>query len=131
MSAPEFAAWSGGALALIGILAALTRFVRTLHGAANRLERIEKLSRELAPNTGGSIKDTVNRLETKIDRRLDLLAADLSALSSKVDDRLEDYGTRLARAEGRIEAIAMVTSPTMLIEDDEGRIRDARNHPRQ
>lgn len=115
MDPADFAAWAGGILALIGILAAGAKLIRALYRAARRLERIEKLATELAPNHGGSIKDTVHRLETKVD-----------GLTLSRDE----HGDRLARAEGRIEAIAMVTSPTMLIEDEEGRIREAREKGR-
>jgi phage-related minor tail protein len=118
----EFAAWTAGALAVIGILAALGRIIRAGYRAANRLERIEKLATELAPNHGGSIKDVVHRLETKVD--------DAAAKVETAAAALDDHAIRLARAEGRIEAIAMVTSPTMLIEDEDGLIREAREHGR-
>ena len=111
MTPAEFAAITGGTLALLGIISVALKVVRAAHRAANRLERIETLASELAPNGGGSIKDAVHRIEQKVDENTETLT---------------DHNTRIARAEGRIEAIALVTSPTMLIEDDEGVIREAK-----
>lgn len=122
MSAGDFAGWTAGALALIGIGAAGWRVLKAGHKAAVRLERIERLAEQLAPNHGASIKDVVHRVEEKVDKA--------AALAEALAESRRDDLDRLARAEGRIEAIAMVTSPTMLIEDEDGRIREAREHPR-
>lgn len=111
MSPVEFAAWTTGILALLGIVGMGGRMLWLAHRTLNRLERIEGLTSELAPNGGGSIKDAVHRIDEAV---------------GEVRDTLDDHSTRIARAEGRIEAIALVTSPTMLVEDDEGRIREAK-----
>lgn len=111
ISASEFAAITGGILALLGICGVVWRLAKAAHRVARRVERIEEMAQELKPNGGGSIKDTVHR----IDERL-----------AKVEDRQDEQEIRVTRNEGRIEAIALVTSPTMLIEDDEGVIRESR-----
>lgn len=111
MSPGEFAAITAGILALLGICGAVARLLMVGHRTLSRLERIEALASELAPNGGGSIKDVVHRTERKVDDNTRILT---------------DHETRLARTEGRVEAIALVTSPTMLIEDDEGVIREAK-----
>jgi hypothetical protein len=111
VSAAEFAAWTGGILALLGIVGFLWRITVAGHRAVRRLERIEEMAQELRPNGGGSIKDTVHRIDGRL---------------AKVEERLDEQDLRVSRNEGRIEAIALVTSPTMLIEDDEGVIRESR-----
>lgn len=67
MSGVEFAAWTTGVLALLGIVGILYRI-------AVKVDRVDRLSRELAPNGGGSIKDAVHRIETKVDDQGDRLA---------------------------------------------------------
>ena len=67
------------------------------HRAAKRIEHIETLAHELQHNGGGSIKDAVHRIETKVDANTDLLST---------------HTTRIARNEGKIEALALVSQPT-------------------
>jgi hypothetical protein len=63
----EFAAWTTGVLAMLGILGVLYRLVV-------KLDRVERASRELVPNGGSSIKDAVHRIEGKVDDHGDRLA---------------------------------------------------------
>lgn len=111
ISTAEFIAIPGGVLALLGICAVVWRLFMAAHRAASRLERIEEMAKELKPNGGGSIKDQINRIDKHVKHNTEVLA---------------DHSERIAKNEGRVEAIALVTSPTMLIEDDEGVIRESR-----
>ena len=91
MTAGEFAAWASGLLAVLGILAVLLR-------VAIKLDRVEQLAKELKPNGGGSMRDAVHRIETKVDDAAQTLA---------------EHETRISRNEGRVEAIALVMACTM------------------
>ena len=61
MSASDLAAWAVGVVTVLGGLAAYTQFM------------IKHYLSELKPNSGSSIKDQVNRLETRVDTIIELL----------------------------------------------------------
>lgn len=61
MTASDLAAWVVAVVTLLGGLAAYTQFM------------IKHYLSELKPNGGGSIKDQVNRLETRVDTIIELL----------------------------------------------------------
>jgi hypothetical protein len=61
MSATDLAAWAVAVVTILGALASYTQFM------------IKHYLSELKPNGGGSIKDQVNRLETRVDTIIDLL----------------------------------------------------------
>ena len=61
MSASDLAAWIVGVVTVLGALASYTQFM------------IKHYLSELKPNGGGSIKDQVNRLETRVDTIIELL----------------------------------------------------------
>jgi hypothetical protein len=61
MSAADLAAWAVGVVTVLGGLAAYTQFM------------IKHYLSELKPNGGGSIKDQVNRLETRVDTIIEML----------------------------------------------------------
>ena len=61
MSANDLAAWIVAVIAVLGGMATYTQFM------------IKHYLSELKPNGGGSIKDQVNRLETRVDTIIELL----------------------------------------------------------
>jgi hypothetical protein len=61
MSAADLAAWAVAVVTVLGGLAAYTQFM------------IKHYLSELKPNGGSSLKDQVNRLETRVDTIIDLL----------------------------------------------------------
>jgi len=61
MSASDLAAWAVAVVAILGGMATYTQFM------------IKHYLSELKPNGGGSIKDQVNRLETRVDTIIELL----------------------------------------------------------
>ena len=61
MTASDLAAWVVAVVTLLGGFAAYTQFM------------IKHYLSELKPNGGGSIKDQVNRLETRVDTIIELL----------------------------------------------------------
>jgi hypothetical protein len=61
MSAADLAAWAVAVVAVLGGMASYTQFM------------IKHYLSELKPNGGGSIKDQVNRLETRVDTIIELL----------------------------------------------------------
>ena len=61
MSEVDLAAWAVGVIAVLGGMASYTQFM------------IKHYLTELKPNGGSSIKDQVNRLETRVDTIIELL----------------------------------------------------------
>ena len=61
MSATDLAAWIVGVVTVLGALASYTQFM------------IKHYLSELKPNGGSSLKDQVNRLETRVDTIIELL----------------------------------------------------------
>jgi hypothetical protein len=61
MSAVDLAGWAVGIIAVLGGMASYTQFM------------IKHYLTELKPNGGSSIKDQVNRLETRVDTIIELL----------------------------------------------------------
>jgi hypothetical protein len=61
MSAVDLAAWAVGVITVLGGVATYTQFM------------IKHYLTELKPNGGSSIKDQVNRLETRVDTIIELL----------------------------------------------------------
>jgi hypothetical protein len=61
VSAADLAAWAVAVVAVLGGMASYTQFM------------IKHYLSELKPNGGGSIKDQVNRLETRVDTIIELL----------------------------------------------------------
>ena len=61
MNASDLAAWIVAVIAVLGGMATYTQFM------------IKHYLSELKPNGGGSIKDQVNRLETRVDTIIELL----------------------------------------------------------
>ena len=61
MSASDLAAWVVGVVTMLGGLATYTQFM------------IKHYLAELKPNGGSSIKDQVNRLETRVDTIIEML----------------------------------------------------------
>jgi len=61
MSATDLAAWAVGVIAVLGGMASYTQFM------------IKHYLAELKPNGGSSIKDQVNRLETRVDTIIEML----------------------------------------------------------
>jgi hypothetical protein len=61
MSAQDLAAWAVGVVTVLGGMASYTQFM------------IKHYLKELKPNGGSSIKDQVNRLETRVDTIIDML----------------------------------------------------------
>ena len=61
MSGADLAAWAMGVIAVLGGVASYVQFM------------IKHYLSELKPNSGSSLKDSVNRLETRVDKIYDLL----------------------------------------------------------
>jgi hypothetical protein len=61
MSAQDLAAWAVGVVTVLGGMASYTQFM------------IKHYLKELKPNGGSSMKDQVNRLETRVDTIIDML----------------------------------------------------------
>jgi len=61
MSAVDYAAWAVGIISVLGGMASYTQFM------------IKHYLTELKPNGGSSIKDQVNRLETRVDTIIEML----------------------------------------------------------
>ena len=61
MTVGDLAAWAVAVIAVLGGMASYTQFM------------IKHYLSELKPNGGGSIKDQVNRLETRVDTIIELL----------------------------------------------------------
>lgn len=61
MSAADFAAWAVAVVTILGGVASYVQFM------------IKHYLKELKPNGGSSIKDQVNRLETRVDTIIELL----------------------------------------------------------
>jgi hypothetical protein len=61
MSVTDLAAWAVAVIAILGGMASYTQFM------------IKHYFAELKPNGGSSIKDQVNRLETRVDTIIELL----------------------------------------------------------
>ena len=61
MSAVDYAAWAVGLISVLGGMASYTQFM------------IKHYLTELKPNGGASIKDQVNRLETRVDTIIEML----------------------------------------------------------
>ena len=61
MNANDLAAWAVGVISVLGGVATYTQFM------------IKHYLGELKPNGGSSIKDQVNRLETRVDTIIEML----------------------------------------------------------
>jgi hypothetical protein len=61
MSAGDYAAWAVAVVTILGGMATYTQFM------------IKHYLSELKPNSGSSIKDQVNRLETRVDTIIEML----------------------------------------------------------
>ena len=61
MSPADYAAWIVGVVTVLGGLASYTQFM------------IKHYLSELKPNGGSSLRDTVNRLEARVDTIIELL----------------------------------------------------------
>ena len=61
MKAADLAAWAVGVITVLGGVATYTQFM------------IKHYLTELKPNGGSSIKDQVNRLETRVDTIIEML----------------------------------------------------------
>ena len=61
MSAADLAAWAVAVVTILGGVASYTQFM------------IKHYLKELKPNGGSSIKDQVNRLETRVDTIIEML----------------------------------------------------------
>jgi hypothetical protein len=61
MSSVDLAAWAVGVITVLGGVATYTQFM------------IKHYLTELKPNGGSSIKDQVNRLETRVDTIIEML----------------------------------------------------------
>ena len=61
MSAGDLAAWAVAVISILGGMATYTQFM------------IKHYLNELKPNGGSSMKDQVNRLETRVDTIIDML----------------------------------------------------------
>ena len=61
MTAVDYAAWAVGIVSVLGGMASYTQFM------------IKHYLTELKPNGGSSIKDQVNRLETRVDTIIEML----------------------------------------------------------
>jgi hypothetical protein len=61
MNAQDLAAWAVGVVTVLGGMASYTQFM------------IKHYLKELKPNGGSSIKDQVNRLETRVDTIIEML----------------------------------------------------------
>ena len=61
MSAADLAAWTVAVVTILGGVASYTQFM------------IKHYLKELKPNGGSSIKDQVNRLETRVDTIIEML----------------------------------------------------------
>jgi hypothetical protein len=61
VSAGDMAAWAVAVVSILGGMAAYTQFM------------IKHYLSELKPNSGSSIKDQVNRLETRVDTIIEML----------------------------------------------------------
>jgi hypothetical protein len=61
MNAVDLAAWAVGVITVLGGVATYTQFM------------IKHYLTELKPNGGSSIKDQVNRLETRVDTIIEML----------------------------------------------------------
>ena len=61
MTAADYAAWAVGVVTVLGGVASYTPFM------------IKHYLTELKPNGGSSIKDQVNRLETRVDTIIEML----------------------------------------------------------
>jgi len=61
MTAVDYAAWAVGVVTVLGGMATYTQFM------------IKHYLTELKPNGGSSIKDQVNRLETRVDTIIEML----------------------------------------------------------
>jgi hypothetical protein len=61
VSAGDVAAWAVAVVSILGGMASYTQFM------------IKHYLKELRPNGGSSIKDQVNRLETRVDTIIELL----------------------------------------------------------
>ena len=61
MTAVDLAAWAVGVITVLGGVATYTQFM------------IKHYLTELKPNGGSSIKDQVNRLETRVDTIIEML----------------------------------------------------------
>lgn len=61
MSASDLAAWAVGVITVLGGMATYVQFM------------IKHYLSELKPNHGSSIKDQVNRLETRVDTIIEML----------------------------------------------------------
>ena len=61
MNAVDYAAWAVGIISVLGGMASYTQFM------------IKHYLTELKPNGGSSIKDQVNRLETRVDTIIEML----------------------------------------------------------
>ena len=61
MTAVDYAAWAVGIISVLGGMASYTQFM------------IKHYLTELKPNGGSSIKDQVNRLETRVDTIIEML----------------------------------------------------------
>lgn len=71
----EVIIWIGG---VAGAIAAICFLIRAAWRANRRLVKVADLVTELSPNSGHSIKDTVHRIERKVDRLDERLADHLT-----------------------------------------------------
>ena len=118
MSAAEVAGLCAAILGVAGVIGVATRLVKAAYRVARRIERIEEHAQQLSPNSGSSLYDKVHRVHEIVHEANQRLDA--------VEETLADHDAKIHRNQGRIEAIALVTSPTMLIEDEGGVIRESR-----
>lgn len=118
MSPGEVAAICAAILAVAGVLGLAWKVVKAAYRVARRIELIEERSEQLVANSGTSLFDKVAHTHDTV--------LENSERIERVEEHQVDQDRKIARNQGRIEALALVTSPTMLIEDEEGKLRDAR-----
>lgn len=116
MSAAEIAGLCAAILGVAAVLGLGWKITKGLYALAKRVEVIAERSEQLVANSGTSMFDRVNQTHATVHRNSERLDA--------VEATQADHTHKIHRNQGRIEALALVTSPTMLVEE-EGKIRES------
>lgn len=117
MNAAEIAALCGAIVGVAAVVGLCWKAAKATYRLARRIELIEERSEQLVANSGSSMYDRLNQVHRTVHENSDRLGA--------VEEHQIEQDKNIAKNQGRIEAIALVTSPTVLV-DDEGRASESR-----
>lgn len=109
----------GAAAAIVAACALIGRVILGMHRTASRIEKtFELVHHELNPNNGGSVRDAIDRIETKSDDAA-TLASEAVRQASYAAKHSAEALARIERIEQGPRAVAISVAPQLPIAPDD------------